>query len=53
LAVKDLVKVAQELGLVGEEFASVELAKKHALSMATSNDMLFIGGSTFVVAEVI
>jgi dihydrofolate synthase/folylpolyglutamate synthase len=53
LAVKDLVKVAQGLGLVGEEFASVELAKKHALSMATSNDMLFIGGSTFVVAEVI
>tara|TARA_B100000795_G_scaffold258900_1_gene233401 strand:- start:6431 stop:7645 length:1215 start_codon:yes stop_codon:yes gene_type:complete len=53
LAVKDLVKVAQEVGLVGEEFNSVELAKKQALSMATSNDLLFIGGSTFVVAEVI
>ena len=53
LSVIRLVQVANELGLVGDEFSSVELAKQKALSLATSSDMVFIGGSTFVVAEVV
>mgnify|MGYP003691731193 CR=1 FL=1 len=53
LAVKELVNLAEELGLEGEEFTSVELAKKQALLSAKSNDMVFVGGSTFVVAEVL
>ncbi len=53
LVVKELVKIAHGLGLVGEKFTSIELAKEQALSIAKPNDMVFIGGSTFVVAEVI
>ena len=53
LSVRGLVQVASDLGLVGHEFSSVELAKQKALSVANSNDMVFIGGSTFVVAEVV
>ena len=53
LSVRRLVQLANELGLVGDEFTSVELAKQKALLLANSNDMVFIGGSTFVVAEVV
>ena len=40
-------------GLVGNNFASVELALKSAKTKATSNDLVYIGGSTFVVSEII
>jgi len=53
LEVSRLVELAEELNLVGEEFSSVELAKNKALSFANSNDFIFIGGSTFVVSEVL
>ena len=53
LSVKRLVQVSKELGLLGDEFSSVELAKQKALYTANSNDVVFIGGSTFVVAEVV
>jgi len=39
--------------LMGEAYSSVETAYKSALNIAGKNDLIFIGGSTFVVAEVL
>ena len=39
--------------LTGEAYSSVEIAYKTALAHAEKNDLIFIGGSTFVVAEVV
>lgn len=39
--------------LIGESYSSVKIALKTALSNAGKNDLIFIGGSTFVVAEVV
>ena len=38
-------------GLHGEAFGTVEAAIRHSLTIADSNDLIFIGGSTFIVAE--
>jgi len=42
-----------EFGLKGAVYASVHEAYKSALKNAKNNDLIFIGGSTFVVAEVV
>lgn len=39
-------------GLVGEVIKSVKRAYQQARSLAQNNDIVFIGGSTFVVAEI-
>lgn len=39
--------------LVGKKYASVQEAYKSALRNANQEDMIYIGGSTFVVAEII
>ena len=44
---------AQEHQLTGNCFKSVADAFKNARSVAKENDLIFIGGSTFVVAEII
>jgi dihydrofolate synthase/folylpolyglutamate synthase len=44
---------AQEHQLTGNCFKSVADAFKEARSVAKENDLIFIGGSTFVVAEII
>ena len=44
---------AQEHQLTGNRFKSVADAFKSARSVAKENDLIFIGGSTFVVAEII
>ena len=44
---------AQEHQLTGNCFKSVADAFKKARSVAKENDLIFIGGSTFVVAEII
>jgi dihydrofolate synthase/folylpolyglutamate synthase len=38
-------------GLYGDVFESVGAAYKDAMQKAASDDLIFIGGSTFVVAE--
>lgn len=43
---------ALEKGLIGESFNSVEEAINAAQDRAEENDLIFIGGSTFVVAEI-
>ena len=40
-------------GLKGNVYSSVKAAYNAALSLATVNDFVFVGGSTFVVAEVV
>ena len=44
---------AKENGLVGDSYQSVKGAMESAVNAASSTDFVFIGGSTFTVAEVI
>ena len=53
LPVAVLAKQARATGLRGELFESVAQAYQAALGAADSEDVIFIGGSTFVVAEVL
>ncbi|MFT6935944.1 MAG: dihydrofolate synthase/folylpolyglutamate synthase [Saprospiraceae bacterium] len=48
-----LQEKAAECGLMGEVYDSVKEALQSATEDATSEDLIFVGGSTFVVAEVI
>ena len=53
LDAKELKGVLNDCGLKGEAYSSVNEAYKSALNNASTNDFIFIGGSTFVVAEII
>lgn len=48
-----LFKYAQEFGLEGKIYPSVTHAYHSAVNDAGANDLVFVGGSTFVVAEVV
>lgn len=48
---KELKEAAAKYGLEGESFPNVRFAIEAAKKNATDNDLIFIGGSTFVVAE--
>lgn len=48
-----LFEMAKESGLNGESFSSVNKAYSVALKNAGRDDLVFIGGSTFIVAEVL
>jgi len=48
-----LQQQARPFNLIGEAYDSVSSAYKKALELADENDFIFIGGSTFVVAEII
>jgi dihydrofolate synthase/folylpolyglutamate synthase len=48
-----LLTKARGFGLLGEEYISVSKAYGTALKAALPNDLVFVGGSTFVVAEVL
>jgi dihydrofolate synthase/folylpolyglutamate synthase len=50
---KILLSKASESGLYGKCFSSVRIALDDAIAEAGPNDVIFVGGSTFVVAEVI
>ncbi len=50
---KKLQKDAKKNNLIGERFDSVNQAYKKARSVLKDKDVLFVGGSTFVVAEII
>lgn len=51
LSTDSLLRIAQALQLKGEAYPTVVEAVKTALSNASSEDFVFIGGSTYVVAE--
>ncbi|TVQ93344.1 MAG: bifunctional folylpolyglutamate synthase/dihydrofolate synthase [Bacteroidetes bacterium] len=53
LAVKELHEKALQVGLKGEMFNSVISALKKAKANAGEKDLIFVGGSTFVVAEIV
>ena len=53
LSVEVLKKESLKFSLKGESFSSVNQAYKKAISNASHSDMIYIGGSTFVVAEVL
>jgi len=53
LDAEELKVILNNYGLQGEAYGSVNEAYKNALNSSGTNDFVFIGGSTFVVAEII
>lgn len=53
LQAKDLKGRARNFGLMGETSTSVKNGLEKALSNAKDDDLIYVGGSTFVVAEVV
>jgi dihydrofolate synthase/folylpolyglutamate synthase len=53
LHVDQLKAKAFDFNLIGERFDSVNQAYKSAKKNALQNDLIYIGGSTFVVAEIL
>jgi dihydrofolate synthase/folylpolyglutamate synthase len=53
LNAETLNEAAQKLGLNGEAYHSVKDAFETAKKNADENDLIFIGGSIFVVAEIL
>ncbi|CAA9236174.1 MAG: Dihydrofolate synthase @ Folylpolyglutamate synthase [uncultured Adhaeribacter sp.] len=52
LPVDELTKLAHEAGLSGDSYPTVAAAIAAAKTNALENEVIFIGGSTFVVAEI-
>ena len=50
---KQLEQYALDCGLEGKSFTSVKAALKSAQKHAEKDDLIFVGGSTFTVAEVV
>lgn len=48
---KELAAAASEYGLLGSVFENVNEALKHAISDSKSEDGIYVGGSTFIVAD--
>lgn len=48
-----LAEIATQCGLIGEQYPSVEEAYNAALAKAAPADTIFIGGSTFIVADLL
>ena len=53
LAVAKLQQKARAYELIGASYVSISEAYKSAMTAAKAKDLIFIGGSTFVVAEVL
>ncbi len=53
LPVNELQNQALEFGLTGYSYSSVQKAFEAAKNNSHSDDMIFVGGSTFVVAEIL
>jgi dihydrofolate synthase/folylpolyglutamate synthase len=50
---QELKEKAKKFGLDGNSFESVKSAYKSAIEESNTSDLIVVGGSTFVVAEVI
>ena len=50
---EELRDAAKQFNLVGNVYSSVSEAYQSAIAEASGNDVVYVGGSTFVVAEVI
>ena len=53
LPAEQVKEIANNYGLKGEAYSSVEKALTIAKNNAKENDLIFIGGSTFIVADLI
>jgi dihydrofolate synthase/folylpolyglutamate synthase len=53
LDAESLKQKAAGFGLTGNTFSTVKAAFQAAQGNASDNDLVFVGGSTFVVAEVV
>ena len=53
MASEDLCRVATNFGLSGKEYSSVSKALSVAKLNSRAKDVVYVGGSTFVVAEII
>ena len=53
LPVEKLLEIATNFNLKGSTFASVKEAHQVARNNASPEDVIFIGGSTFVVADLL
>ena len=53
LSIEDLERIAADLKLNYKIFSSVEEAYSAAKNQAQSDDFIYVGGSTFVVAEIL
>ncbi|MGY4384938.1 dihydrofolate synthase/folylpolyglutamate synthase [Pedobacter sp. UYP24] len=53
LPAKELQEKAKDFNLQGHSYSSVIKALEAAKANSSSNDLIFIGGSTFVVAEIL
>jgi dihydrofolate synthase/folylpolyglutamate synthase len=53
MTVEKLISIADQKGIKGIQCSSVKIALTVAQSNASKDDLIFIGGSTFVVAEVV
>jgi len=53
LNAEDLKRLAKKYKLTGESYESVSAALNEAKEKANSDDVIYVGGSTFVVAEAI
>jgi dihydrofolate synthase/folylpolyglutamate synthase len=53
LDVHKLLSMFEKIGFIGKTYDSVNEAYNSALDCATNNDIIYIGGSTFVIAEII
>ena len=53
LPAEELKRVSKDFHLFGKKYLSVNEAYESAKETATKNDVIYIGGSTFVVAEII
>jgi dihydrofolate synthase/folylpolyglutamate synthase len=47
----ELKEIAEKFKLKGESFPTVKKAIKAAKNQASKHDLIFVGGSTFVVAD--
>jgi dihydrofolate synthase/folylpolyglutamate synthase len=53
LDAESLKQKAESVGLNGKTYTSVKAALMAAQNSASANDLVFVGGSTFVVAEIV
>jgi dihydrofolate synthase/folylpolyglutamate synthase len=53
LPANELQALAKNYGLIGENYASVQEALQAAKNDASETDVIFVGGSNFIVAEVV
>jgi dihydrofolate synthase/folylpolyglutamate synthase len=53
MKIDELQQMAEKLALKGKSYSSVQQAYQSAMQCAKHNEIVFVGGSTFVVAEVL